>query len=107
MSFVDEIYKDVKGAQRDEQNGTVTYFVPCDTAMNISWTFRYVLASPSACIRANMRCSNNETFPMHPIDTTVLGVDDSGNPFCQGSISGMTVGLEGTFLPYVNYMLTI
>ena len=82
MSFVDEIYKDVKGAQRDEQNGTVTYFVPCDTAMNISWTF-----------------SNNETFPMHPIDTTVLGVDDSGNPFCQGSISGMTVGLEGACFP--------
>ena len=40
VSFVDEIYKDVAGAQRNEENGTVTYSVPCDTAMNISWTFR-------------------------------------------------------------------
>ena len=104
MGFVDEIYKDVAGAQRNEENGTVTYSVPCDTAMNISWTFRRVSPIPFSQARAYPACSNNETFPMHPIDTTVLNVTDSGDGSCQGSISGTSNPLEGTSLQSLDYM---
>ena len=42
IGFVDQIYGGIEGAQRlpeNPGNGWVTYLLPCDTKMNVSFTF--------------------------------------------------------------------
>ncbi|KAI0329759.1 acid protease [Cubamyces sp. BRFM 1775] len=80
--YAHAIYKDVPGAQLiSDGSGVVQYSVPCNTKLNITWSF------------------GGHLYPMHPIDALLFNLDDDSGEFnCMGSISGGPVGDEDWLL---------
>ncbi|KAI9056706.1 acid protease [Trametes sanguinea] len=80
--YAHAIYKDVPGAVLiPDPTGVVQYLVPCDTKINLTWSFNGVL------------------YPMHPVDVLSFIFDDSDGTFgCLGSISGGPNGFEDWLL---------
>ncbi|KAI0649596.1 aspartic peptidase domain-containing protein [Trametes meyenii] len=81
--YVHAIFKDVTGAELIDPStglvrpGEVMYSVPCDTKVNITWSFRGSL------------------YPMHPVDAIdAIGVLESGDILCIGTITGGANPLE-------------
>ncbi|KAI9056704.1 hypothetical protein FKP32DRAFT_1748593 [Trametes sanguinea] len=80
--YAHAIYKDIPGAvQMPNPSGVVQYLVPCDTKINLTWSFNGVL------------------YPMHPVDALGFSFDNSDGTFgCVGSISGGPNGFEDWLL---------
>jgi hypothetical protein len=67
---VDAIYSGAKGAKLvniTEFHGD-TWVVDCDAELNISFKI------------------GGNTYPIHPLDVTLPGVDDKGKIFCYGAV---------------------
>ncbi|OCH94399.1 acid protease [Obba rivulosa] len=65
--YVDAMYKNVPSAQFDQDAGR--YVIPCNTKLNISMTF------------------GNNTFPMNPLDSVQVQLNNDGTPICYATFS--------------------
>ncbi|KAI0672105.1 aspartic peptidase domain-containing protein [Trametes maxima] len=82
--YAHAIYKDIPGAQMlpDDGSGVVMYSVPCNTKLNLTWSF-----------------GGGHLYPMHPIDAISFQFDSSTGQFaCVGTISGGPIGDEDWLL---------
>ncbi|CDO77859.1 hypothetical protein BN946_scf184668.g3 [Trametes cinnabarina] len=82
--YAHAIYKDIPGAVQmplNQTGGVVMYTVPCDTKINLTWSFNGVL------------------YPMHPVDVVYLSFNDTDGTFeCVGAVSGGPTGVEDWLL---------
>ncbi|KAI0649719.1 aspartic peptidase domain-containing protein [Trametes meyenii] len=82
--YAHAIYGDVPGVQLlpDDGSGVVMYTVPCDTKLNLTWSF-----------------GGGHLYSMHPIDAISFQFDSSTGQFaCVGTISGGPIGDEDWLL---------
>lgn len=64
------MYSAAKGASLQNLNslGGETWVIDCDAEVNVSFSI------------------GGQTYPVHPLDTNQIGVDDSGNTICFGAV---------------------
>lgn len=76
-TVVEAIYAQIPGVQRGTGDSAGYYFYPCETQVNISFTF------------------GNKSWPMNPSDFP----HDSQNGMCLGAIFAVTLGSPGQLAP--------
>ncbi|KAH9903454.1 aspartic peptidase domain-containing protein [Cubamyces lactineus] len=76
--YAKAIYSRIPGAQPlPSTSGEVNYIIPCDTKLNITWSF------------------NGNLYPMHPVDALRVLLNADGTFNCIGTIFGSpSTGLE-------------
>lgn len=95
--YVEAIYGGVPGAVLDPSSGL--YVVPCETVIEVSFVFGYVLPTSRTEYHFSLTWWNQlhrgNEYPVHPIDTVIATLDNNGEIVCTSSFSAGNVASDG------------
>lgn len=93
--YFDAIYKGIPGIKTISEKAGL-YEVPCDTKLNVSMTFKWVVYScvTTLVYSSVIFCSGTEV-PINPLDLTMLSMNDKNQTICVNAWSPWSLKARG------------